>query len=177
MRSTTQLLAKLPDTKLSFPGVRLLIRSRHVISSKRVGFRVNPMRFPTQDRCLTRRIQISISRLVRILTTTTNLLIQYGEFNDFQSLFVLTARVSHLSSGICDILITGKVSYVVAVHMFRPPIFGQTGERYGDAWGHFTIHGRVRPWDGLVVLLRFPVRIYCVRMHKPTDIYIIVRVW
>ncbi|KAF8813497.1 hypothetical protein BYT27DRAFT_7335105 [Phlegmacium glaucopus] len=47
--------------------------------------------------------------------------------------------VCHLSSGVCDILITGK-----------------TGERYGDAWGHFTIHGRVRPWDGLVVLLRFP---------------------
>lgn len=47
--------------------------------------------------------------------------------------------VCHLSSGVCDILITGK-----------------TGSRYGDAWSHFTIYGRVRPWDGLVVLLRFP---------------------
>ncbi|KAJ3516509.1 hypothetical protein NLJ89_g1083 [Agrocybe chaxingu] len=47
--------------------------------------------------------------------------------------------VSHLSSGVSDILITGK-----------------TGERYAPAWGDYTIHGRVRPWDGLVALLRFP---------------------
>ncbi|KAF4613809.1 hypothetical protein D9613_008054 [Agrocybe pediades] len=47
--------------------------------------------------------------------------------------------VSHEMSGIADILITGK-----------------TGTPYGDAWGHFTIYGRVRPWDGLIVLLRVP---------------------
>ncbi|KAF8963146.1 hypothetical protein BDZ97DRAFT_1051779 [Flammula alnicola] len=47
--------------------------------------------------------------------------------------------VSHLSSGVSDILITGK-----------------TGELYGDAWGHYTIYGRVRPWDGLTALLRIP---------------------
>ncbi|CAA7267463.1 unnamed protein product [Cyclocybe aegerita] len=47
--------------------------------------------------------------------------------------------VSHLSSGVSDILITGK-----------------TGERYAPAWGDYTIYGRVRPWDGLVALLRFP---------------------
>lgn len=33
----------------------------------------------------------------------------------------------------------------------------QTG-RHGDAWGHFDIIGRVRSWDGLIVLLRKPVR-------------------
>ncbi|KAF4571077.1 hypothetical protein EYR36_001653 [Pleurotus pulmonarius] len=48
--------------------------------------------------------------------------------------------VSHRCSGIADILITGE-----------------TGERHGAAWGHYSIVGRVRPWDGLVVLLRTPV--------------------
>ncbi|KAF8903700.1 hypothetical protein CPB84DRAFT_1961070 [Gymnopilus junonius] len=47
--------------------------------------------------------------------------------------------MSQLSSGVSDILITGK-----------------TGEHYGEAWGHFTIYGRVRPWDGLIALLRIP---------------------
>lgn len=47
--------------------------------------------------------------------------------------------VSYLSSGVADILITGK-----------------TGEHYGEAWGHFSIYGRVRAWDGLIVLLRVP---------------------
>ncbi|KDR78686.1 hypothetical protein GALMADRAFT_244185 [Galerina marginata CBS 339.88] len=47
--------------------------------------------------------------------------------------------VSHRSTGISDILITGR-----------------TGETYGEAWGHYEIVGRVRPWDGLVVLLRVP---------------------
>ncbi|KAF5341371.1 hypothetical protein D9758_012282 [Tetrapyrgos nigripes] len=50
-----------------------------------------------------------------------------------------TATVSHLDSGIADILVTGE-----------------TGEEHGSAWGHFNIVGRVRPWDGLVVLLRTP---------------------
>ncbi|KAF9460340.1 hypothetical protein BDZ94DRAFT_1284000 [Collybia nuda] len=47
--------------------------------------------------------------------------------------------VHYRSSGICDILITGKVS-----------------ERRASAWGEYTIIGRVRPWDGLIVLLRTP---------------------
>lgn len=47
--------------------------------------------------------------------------------------------VTHRNSGIADILITG-----------------QTGEQHGAAWGHFDLIGRVRPWDGLVVLLRTP---------------------
>jgi hypothetical protein len=69
------------------------------------------------------------------------------------------ANLSHLSSGVRDILITGKVSY--AVDFLRTLAYSswtQTGSRHGDAWGHFTIRGRVRAWDGLVVLLRFPVR-------------------
>jgi len=43
-------------------------------------------------------------------------------------------------SGVADILVTGE-----------------TTERHGDAWGHFTYIGRVRSWDGLIVLLRVPM--------------------
>lgn len=49
--------------------------------------------------------------------------------------------VTHRDSGIRDILITGK-----------------TSERHGSAWGSFHIIGRIRSWDGLVVLLRTPVQ-------------------
>lgn len=27
------------------------------------------------------------------------------------------------------------------------------------AWGHYTFLGRVRPWDGLIALVRLPVRV------------------
>jgi hypothetical protein len=47
--------------------------------------------------------------------------------------------VEHLSTGIRDILVTGK-----------------TSQQQGDAWGHFTIIGRVRSWDGLCVFVRTP---------------------
>ncbi|KAH7920230.1 hypothetical protein BV22DRAFT_1040065 [Leucogyrophana mollusca] len=43
------------------------------------------------------------------------------------------------SSGVRDIIITGE-----------------TSEREGDAWGHYSFIGRVRQWDGLIVLLRIP---------------------
>ncbi|KAF8622009.1 hypothetical protein AX15_007363 [Amanita polypyramis BW_CC] len=46
--------------------------------------------------------------------------------------------VDHLSSGVTDILVSGE-----------------TGSP-GDAWGHFQVIGRVRPWDGFVVLLQIP---------------------
>ncbi|KIK03002.1 hypothetical protein K443DRAFT_131626 [Laccaria amethystina LaAM-08-1] len=52
---------------------------------------------------------------------------------------VYADTVSHHSSGVVDILITGE-----------------TGERHADAWGYYTIIGRIRPWDGLIVLLRTP---------------------
>ncbi|KAF8224160.1 hypothetical protein L208DRAFT_1425867 [Tricholoma matsutake] len=55
--------------------------------------------------------------------------------------------VSHLSSGVCDIIITGE-----------------TGESQGDAWGHFTVMGRVRYWDGLIVLLQTP--------RDPNDVHL-----
>jgi len=33
------------------------------------------------------------------------------------------------------------------------------------AWGRFTFLGRVRPWDGLIALLRVPVRISLPRFN------------
>ncbi|KDQ49740.1 hypothetical protein JAAARDRAFT_615232 [Jaapia argillacea MUCL 33604] len=51
--------------------------------------------------------------------------------------------VEHVSSGITDIILTGE-----------------TDKQHGNAWGHFTFVGRVRPWDGLVALLRTPVRLF-----------------
>ncbi|THU83391.1 hypothetical protein K435DRAFT_844066 [Dendrothele bispora CBS 962.96] len=50
-----------------------------------------------------------------------------------------TPTVTHLDSGIADILVTGE-----------------TGEAEGSAWGHYNLIGRVRPWDGFIVLLRTP---------------------
>ncbi|TFK51207.1 hypothetical protein OE88DRAFT_1735149 [Heliocybe sulcata] len=47
--------------------------------------------------------------------------------------------VTHSASNVCDIILTGKTERV-----------------HGIAWGHFTYVGRVRPWDGLVCLLRRP---------------------
>jgi hypothetical protein len=33
----------------------------------------------------------------------------------------------------------------------------QTDPYHGMAWGRFTFLGRVRPWDGLIALVRVPV--------------------
>lgn len=43
-------------------------------------------------------------------------------------------------------------------------LFDQTGESQGDAWGHFTVMGRVRYWDGLIVLLQTP--------RDPNDVHL-----
>ncbi|KAG6335185.1 hypothetical protein ID866_3911 [Astraeus odoratus] len=48
--------------------------------------------------------------------------------------------VEHKLSGVQDILITGE-----------------TDEKQGEAWGYYSYIGRVRQWDGLVVLLRIPM--------------------
>ncbi|EIN03979.1 hypothetical protein PUNSTDRAFT_128535 [Punctularia strigosozonata HHB-11173 SS5] len=47
--------------------------------------------------------------------------------------------VEHVSSGVRDIL-----------------LLGETGAPHGAAWGDHVFVGRVRSWDGLVVLLRLP---------------------
>jgi hypothetical protein len=62
--------------------------------------------------------------------------------------------------GIRDIIITGEVHHLY----LRTPIadtdpFAQTDSRHGMAWGRFTFLGRVRPWDGLIALVRLPVSV------------------
>jgi hypothetical protein len=54
----------------------------------------------------------------------------------------------------------GNVDFVSRTPRFVKDILvtGETDGRHGDAWGHYNIVGRVRAWDGLVVLLRIPVR-------------------
>jgi hypothetical protein len=62
--------------------------------------------------------------------------------------------------GIRDIIITGEVH-----HLFlRLPLadtdhFAQTDPNHGMAWGRFTFLGRVRRWDGMIALVRVPVRV------------------
>jgi hypothetical protein len=75
---------------------------------------------------------------------------EVDEYEDF---------VEDLPSGIQDIIITGEVGFLpfsplLSVH--RSLV--QTCERQGEAWGYFSYIGRIRPWDGLVVFLRIPVR-------------------
>jgi hypothetical protein len=68
------------------------------------------------------------------------------------------------SSGVADILVTGEVGtvfdYTRPEHILRSLITYrlQTTELHRNAWGHYIYLGRVRRWDGLVVLLRTPVR-------------------
>ncbi|TFY51482.1 hypothetical protein EVJ58_g10540, partial [Rhodofomes roseus] len=48
--------------------------------------------------------------------------------------------IHNTCNGICDIIITGE-----------------TLLRYGQAWNHYRFYGRVRKWDGLIVLVHVPV--------------------
>lgn len=36
---------------------------------------------------------------------------------------------------------------------------GITEKRHGDAWCHYLYYGRLREWDGLIVLVAVPVSI------------------
>lgn len=67
--------------------------------------------------------------------------------------------VEELPSGVQDIIITGEVSYFALLIPVRSnDARAQTCERQGEAWGYYSYIGRIRPWDGLVVFLRIPVR-------------------
>ncbi|TFY66405.1 hypothetical protein EVG20_g4681 [Dentipellis fragilis] len=47
--------------------------------------------------------------------------------------------------------------YEASCSGIRDIIFtGETDPKHGTAWGRFTFLGRVRPWDGLVALVRLP---------------------
>lgn len=39
----------------------------------------------------------------------------------------------------------------------------QTGAQHAEAWGDYKLVGRVRPWDGLIVLIQEPVRMKLTR--------------
>lgn len=74
------------------------------------------------------------------------LLNEYGTGWRSQSLFTSHGDddeyedyIEETLSGVQDIIITGE-----------------TGEKQGEAWGYYSYIGRVRRWDGLVVLLRKP---------------------
>ena len=76
--------------------------------------------------------------------------------------------VEHRCSGVADILVTGEVRIACLSHpITHPSPFSlntkrsvQTTEHHGNAWGQYSYIGRVRPWDGLIVLLRTPVCIH-----------------
>ncbi|KZP26511.1 hypothetical protein FIBSPDRAFT_782032 [Athelia psychrophila] len=36
---------------------------------------------------------------------------------------------------------------------------GETDMNHGQAWNHYIFHGRIRPWDGLIALVRVPRRV------------------
>ncbi|KAH0833351.1 hypothetical protein J3R83DRAFT_12422 [Lanmaoa asiatica] len=65
--------------------------------------------------------------------------------------------VEELQSGVQDIIITGKVSFLPFSSRPFHQRSVQTCERQGEAWGYYSYVGRIRPWDGLVVFLRIPV--------------------
>jgi hypothetical protein len=62
--------------------------------------------------------------------------------------------------GIQDIIFTGEVR---RLFFWCSPskLIGraQTDHNHGKAWGQFTFLGRVRSWDGLIALVRLPVRV------------------
>lgn len=52
--------------------------------------------------------------------------------------------VTHEGSGVTDILITGKVQdYYICRWQISNAFRTQTSARQGDAWGHFSVIGRV----------------------------------
>ncbi|EED79734.1 predicted protein [Postia placenta Mad-698-R] len=58
-----------------------------------------------------------------------------GAESDYESEYV-----ENSCSGICDVIVTGE-----------------SLPRHGQAWNHFHFYGRVRPWDGLIAIVRVPV--------------------
>jgi len=48
-------------------------------------------------------------------------------------------------------------------------VVGETDGRHGAAWNHFKFHGRVRAYDGMVGVLRTPVRLFLLNAIEFTD--------
>jgi hypothetical protein len=62
--------------------------------------------------------------------------------------------------GIRDIIFTGEVRHLLLYPLISTSDrFAKTDLNHGMAWGRYTFLGRVRPWDGLIALVRLPVRV------------------
>jgi hypothetical protein len=59
--------------------------------------------------------------------------------------------------GAFDVIITGVVC-PMEKNTFHISFVRQTEDRHAAAWGGYRYMGRIRPSDGLIVLLREPVR-------------------
>jgi hypothetical protein len=64
-------------------------------------------------------------------------------------------------TGIQDIVFTGEVrrSSCIDPLISTSDHFAKTDTDHGMAWGRYTFLGRVRSWDGLIALVRLPVRV------------------
>lgn len=64
-------------------------------------------------------------------------------------------------TGIRDIIFTGEVRYSSCIDplISISDHFAKTDTNNGMAWGRYTFLGRVRSWDGLIALVRLPVRV------------------
>ena len=68
-------------------------------------------------------------------------------------------------SGILDVIFTGEVRTHRALNKVDGLTTLQTPLDRGTAWGRYTYLGRVRVWDGLIALVRSPVRV----PNRPSD--------
>ena len=58
--------------------------------------------------------------------------------------------------GIKDVIVTGSVGVVSFMSTSALTYGQQTDDSHGQAWHHYAYYGRVRPWDGLIGILRVP---------------------
>jgi hypothetical protein len=80
--------------------------------------------------------------------------------------------VLNACNGIQDIIVTGSVCIPFPIgHPFRHSNFAwphfQTDPHHGQAWSHYMFYGRVRTWDGLIVILRIPVSVHLLAFSTP----------
>jgi hypothetical protein len=79
----------------------------------------------------------------------------YDDDDDYEDSYETTC------TGIRDIIFTGEVrnSSCIDPLISKSDHFAKTDTDHGMAWGRYTFLGRVRSWDGLIALVRLPVRV------------------
>jgi hypothetical protein len=72
-------------------------------------------------------------------------------------------------TGIRDIIFTGEVRHSSCIDSLvsTSDHSAKTDIDHGMAWGRYTFLGRVRSWDGLIALVRLPVRVPPVPLWRP----------